>query len=193
MNNRGQIVGGYRDAAGEQHGFLLRRGRYTTIDAPGRPDNIAWGLNDRGTSSSPNPASACTRWPHRSPNQPRALEPKRADPAITHPPLFGSGRPPTPLSYVSVRTVVSGRRQRPPCSAATGPPTTSSGGKANLRHLACRSVSTGVRSAVERPVRRRAISAEPRADRRCAEGHDNDEDGGEQGDGEHRSECPCPW
>ena len=27
---------------------MLERGRYKTLDAPGRTDNIAWGINDRG-------------------------------------------------------------------------------------------------------------------------------------------------
>jgi probable HAF family extracellular repeat protein len=63
INNHGQIVGGYFDAAGKQHGFLLDRGRYRTLDAPGRVDGrdndgdgdidnfdvttIAWDINDR--------------------------------------------------------------------------------------------------------------------------------------------------
>jgi uncharacterized membrane protein len=39
----------YADASGRNHGFLLQRGRYTTIDAPGRQANAtAWGINDRG-------------------------------------------------------------------------------------------------------------------------------------------------
>jgi hypothetical protein len=57
-------VGGYFDAAGKQHGFLLERGRYRILDAPGRVDGrdndgdgdidsfdvatIAWDINDRG-------------------------------------------------------------------------------------------------------------------------------------------------
>jgi hypothetical protein len=64
INNRGQIVGGYFDAAGKQHGFLRERGHYRTLDAPGRLDGrdndgdgdidnldvatIAWDINDRG-------------------------------------------------------------------------------------------------------------------------------------------------
>jgi hypothetical protein len=61
-NNRGQIVGDYFDAAGNQHGFMLERGRYRTLDAPGRVDGrdndgdgdsldaatVAWDVNDRG-------------------------------------------------------------------------------------------------------------------------------------------------
>lgn len=47
LNDRGQITGAY-DAAGRHHGFVLRRGRYTTIDAPGRTVTDAWGINDLG-------------------------------------------------------------------------------------------------------------------------------------------------
>lgn len=35
INNRGDIVGNYIDAVGKQHGFLLRRGKFTNIDVPG--------------------------------------------------------------------------------------------------------------------------------------------------------------
>jgi probable HAF family extracellular repeat protein len=49
INNAGQITGACADAAGRRHGFLLQRGRYTTIDVPGRPETgAAWGINDRG-------------------------------------------------------------------------------------------------------------------------------------------------
>jgi hypothetical protein len=48
INDRGQIAGGYYDAAGKQHGFLLERGNYKTLDAPRRTDNIAWAINNRG-------------------------------------------------------------------------------------------------------------------------------------------------
>jgi hypothetical protein len=48
INDRGQISGGYYDAEGTQHGFLFERGSYKTLDAPGRTDNIAWGINNRG-------------------------------------------------------------------------------------------------------------------------------------------------
>jgi probable HAF family extracellular repeat protein len=67
INNRGQIVGGYDTAGFAVHGFVLDRGRYTTIDVPrggchgylldnGRFTTIdvpgaptqALGLNDRG-------------------------------------------------------------------------------------------------------------------------------------------------
>jgi uncharacterized membrane protein len=48
INNRGQIVGGYRDTSGRQHGFLLDRHRYRTLDVPGGGGNAAVGINDRG-------------------------------------------------------------------------------------------------------------------------------------------------
>jgi probable HAF family extracellular repeat protein len=51
INNRGQIVGGYRDTNGHPHGFLLSHGRYRTIDAPDRPNNVgtmATTINDLG-------------------------------------------------------------------------------------------------------------------------------------------------
>src|SRR6185369_14121025 len=35
INPAGDIVGSYTDAAGIQHGFLLSRGEFTTIDVPG--------------------------------------------------------------------------------------------------------------------------------------------------------------
>ena len=60
INDRGQVVGGYIDSAGRQHGFHYHNGRYTTIDAP-RPlepfamGNIATGINDRGEIVVPEP------------------------------------------------------------------------------------------------------------------------------------------
>jgi uncharacterized membrane protein len=48
FNNRGQIVGLYFDSDGEQHGYLLERGRFTTIDVPGTAATDAFGINDRG-------------------------------------------------------------------------------------------------------------------------------------------------
>lgn len=47
INDTGQITGAYDDADGH-HGFLLQRGRWTRIDAPGRMATDAWGSNDRG-------------------------------------------------------------------------------------------------------------------------------------------------
>jgi probable HAF family extracellular repeat protein len=48
MNNRGQVVGAYNDAAGTEHGFLLANGEYTTLDAPGRTYTLTQDINDRG-------------------------------------------------------------------------------------------------------------------------------------------------
>jgi hypothetical protein len=38
-------------------GFLLQRGRYARIDAPGRSDTDAWGINDRGQIVLPEPGN----------------------------------------------------------------------------------------------------------------------------------------
>lgn len=49
INDRGQIVGGYRDANGNAHAFILDRGRYRAIDAPDRPADtgtMATTIND---------------------------------------------------------------------------------------------------------------------------------------------------
>ena len=54
INNRGQVVGGYRDANGREHGLLLERGRVTRIDHPESPEDpaatntAATDINDRG-------------------------------------------------------------------------------------------------------------------------------------------------
>jgi uncharacterized membrane protein len=54
INNRGQIVGNYTDAAGAQHGYVLRDGKVTTIDHPRASDtpNLTGtkvqGIDDRG-------------------------------------------------------------------------------------------------------------------------------------------------
>jgi uncharacterized membrane protein len=48
FNNRGQIVGFYFDGDGDQHGYLLEGGRFTTIDVPGAAATDAFGINDRG-------------------------------------------------------------------------------------------------------------------------------------------------
>lgn len=63
INARGQVVGGYIDATGRQHGFRYEHGRYTTIDAPRPLDpvamgSIATGINDRGGVVVPDPVSA---------------------------------------------------------------------------------------------------------------------------------------
>jgi probable HAF family extracellular repeat protein len=48
INNRGQIVGGYDTTGFAVHGFVLDRGRYTTIDVPGASRTIALRINARG-------------------------------------------------------------------------------------------------------------------------------------------------
>jgi hypothetical protein len=52
INNRGQIVSYTLDATGTpSHSFLLSRGVYTTIEAPGVPITNPLGINDRARSS----------------------------------------------------------------------------------------------------------------------------------------------
>jgi uncharacterized membrane protein len=64
LNNRGQVVGFYLDGDGTQHGYLLDRGRFTTIDVPGATATDAFGINDRGqivgafSTTPPPPASS---------------------------------------------------------------------------------------------------------------------------------------
>jgi uncharacterized membrane protein len=48
LNDRGQIVGEYKDAAGRFHGYMWQRGRFKTIDVPGQSSAIARGINNRG-------------------------------------------------------------------------------------------------------------------------------------------------
>jgi probable HAF family extracellular repeat protein len=53
INNHGQMVGTYVDAAGSTpggftHGFLLEDGIFTTIDFPGPSETEILGINDRG-------------------------------------------------------------------------------------------------------------------------------------------------
>ncbi len=48
INNRGQIVGGYVDADGNGHGFLLDKGVFTTIDVPGATGTGVFGINNSG-------------------------------------------------------------------------------------------------------------------------------------------------
>jgi uncharacterized membrane protein len=62
FNNRGQVVGIYVDGEGAEHGYLLDRGRFTTIDVPGAAVTDAFGINDHGQivgafSDSPPPAA----------------------------------------------------------------------------------------------------------------------------------------
>ena len=47
-NDRGQIVGGYDTPGFVARGFLLDRGRYTTIDFPGASRSFATRINARG-------------------------------------------------------------------------------------------------------------------------------------------------
>src|SRR5438105_4550842 len=47
INDSGQIVGSYPDAAG-WHGFLLDNGSYTTLDVPGSLSTRAIGINATG-------------------------------------------------------------------------------------------------------------------------------------------------
>jgi hypothetical protein len=49
IDNRGQIVGEYRDAVGIFHGFLRDPGgTFTTVDVPGATGTSITGINDRG-------------------------------------------------------------------------------------------------------------------------------------------------
>jgi uncharacterized membrane protein len=54
INNRGQIVGNYTDRDGAQHGYVLHRGRVTTVDhpraaqAPNLSGTKVIGIDDRG-------------------------------------------------------------------------------------------------------------------------------------------------
>lgn len=48
INDEAQIVGGYVDAMGTGHGFLLKGGSFTTIDFPGAVYTEASGINARG-------------------------------------------------------------------------------------------------------------------------------------------------
>jgi probable HAF family extracellular repeat protein len=46
INDAGQIVGGYTDVLGTEHGFLLNNGTFTTIDFPGAVATGAFGVID---------------------------------------------------------------------------------------------------------------------------------------------------
>jgi probable HAF family extracellular repeat protein len=48
INSAGDIVGGYVDSSGDNHGFLLSGGAYTTIDDPDVPGASVVGINDVG-------------------------------------------------------------------------------------------------------------------------------------------------
>lgn len=47
-NPAGDIVGGYYDASGHEHGFVLRAGRFTSFDWPGSTWTEGWGINPQG-------------------------------------------------------------------------------------------------------------------------------------------------
>src|SRR5207249_1943198 len=47
-NAVGQIVGGYTDASGMGHGFLLNNGTFITIDFPGAVGTTTFGINAAG-------------------------------------------------------------------------------------------------------------------------------------------------
>jgi len=51
INAHGQIVGGFADAGGASHGFLLEEETFTTIDVPGATSTGAFGINNRGQIS----------------------------------------------------------------------------------------------------------------------------------------------
>lgn len=46
INNLGQVLGGYRDAAGLLHGFLVTEGEATAINFPGAVEILPTGIND---------------------------------------------------------------------------------------------------------------------------------------------------
>lgn len=48
INNLGQVLGGYRDAAGFLHGFLVTEGVAARLNAPGAIEILPTGINDLG-------------------------------------------------------------------------------------------------------------------------------------------------
>ena len=48
INDRGETVGGYTDAAGVSHGFVERHGKFTTVDVPGALVTQIFGNDARG-------------------------------------------------------------------------------------------------------------------------------------------------
>lgn len=48
INPAGAIVGTYKDATNAQHGFLLKKGQFTTIDVPDAVATVATGINPGG-------------------------------------------------------------------------------------------------------------------------------------------------
>ncbi len=47
-NPAGDIVGGYYDSLGHEHGFVLRAGRFTAFDWRGSTWTEGWGINPQG-------------------------------------------------------------------------------------------------------------------------------------------------
>jgi probable HAF family extracellular repeat protein len=61
INNSGQIVGQYKDAAGRIRGFLRSKGTFTPIDPPDeRADSTATDIDDRGRILIPPPRTGFT-------------------------------------------------------------------------------------------------------------------------------------
>ena len=48
INNRGEIVGLYVDADGNQHGFVFNNGVYATIDVPRESNTGVFSINAKG-------------------------------------------------------------------------------------------------------------------------------------------------
>jgi uncharacterized membrane protein len=48
ISSRGDIVGQFGDGSGATHGFLLRKGAYTTFDVPGATVTRPRGIDERG-------------------------------------------------------------------------------------------------------------------------------------------------
>ena len=48
INSRGDIIGASIDGNGNDHGFLLSKGTFTTIDVPGAISTDTNGINSRG-------------------------------------------------------------------------------------------------------------------------------------------------
>jgi uncharacterized membrane protein len=48
INPAGDIVGGYFDTFGQEHGFVLRNGRFTSFEWPGATWTEGWGINPQG-------------------------------------------------------------------------------------------------------------------------------------------------
>jgi probable HAF family extracellular repeat protein len=51
INDSGAIVGYYTDSSGVYHGYLLKNGKYTTLNVPGAADTFATGINTSGSIS----------------------------------------------------------------------------------------------------------------------------------------------